>query len=370
MKIIGAPARTNGPFKIKLYDFKRPDKFSKDQIKTVAIMHETFARLTTASLSAQLRMPAELHVAAVDQLTYEEFIRSIPDPTTLAIINMDPLRGSAILEIDPVLAYSTIDRLFGGQGEGVDLKRSLTSIEKTVMEALTARMLGNLGEAWTKVIDLRPRLGQIETQPQFAQIVPPTEMVILVTFETTVGAAKGMINLCIPYLTIEPIIGKLSARYWYSTVRRDSTAARVHGTATLRVPSALYHQGETISLHSLGALKRGAIVSIPDREQGGVSLQVGGEAVVRLEMDKADHRQYRVMETGEVEPASVESTPAGGPTPIPEAFEAAFDSIRQAFDRAISSLGDRLTRISQRQDEMADQLQAVNENRRSPRGVH
>lgn len=214
--------------KIKIYDFKRPDKFSKEQIRTVSIMHETFARLTTTSLSAQLRSLVQVHVASVDQLTYEEFIRSIPNPTTLAVINMDPLKGSAILEIDPAITFSIIDRLFGGQGEGAKVSRDLTDIEQSVMEGIIVRVLGNMREAWSQVIDLRPRLGQIETNPQFAQIVPPTEMVVLVTLETKVGEVEGMMNFCIPYLTIEPIISKLSAQYWYSSVRRGTTTENLN----------------------------------------------------------------------------------------------------------------------------------------------
>jgi len=214
--------------KIKIYDFKRPDKFSKEQIRTVSIMHETFARLTTTSLSAQLRSLVNVHVASVDQLTYEEFIRSIPNPTTLAVINMDPLKGSAILEIDPAVTFSIIDRLFGGKGEGTKVSRDLTDIEQSVMENIIVRILGNMREAWSQVIDLRPRLGQIETNPQFAQIVPPTEMVVLVTLETKVGDVEGMMNFCVPYLTIEPIVSKLSAQYWYSTVRRGATTENLN----------------------------------------------------------------------------------------------------------------------------------------------
>ena len=209
--------------KIKIYDFKRPDKFSKEQIRTVSIMHETFARLTTTSLSAQLRSLVHVHVASVDQLTYEEFIRSIPTPTTLAVINMDPLKGNAVLEIDPAITFSIIDRLFGGTGQGAKVSRDLTDIEASVMEGIIVRILANMREAWTQVIDLRPRLGQIETNPQFAQIVPPTEMVVLVTLETKVGEEEGMMNFCIPYLTIEPIISKLSSQFWFSSVRRSST---------------------------------------------------------------------------------------------------------------------------------------------------
>lgn len=214
----------NDTRRIKIYDFRRPDKFSKEQIRTVSNMHETFARLTTTSLSAQLRTLVHVHVASVDQLTYEEFIRSIPTPTTLAVINMDPLKGNAVLEIAPEITFIIIDRLFGGSGDtGGKVNRDLTDIEQSVMEGIIVRILANMREAWTQVIDLRPRLQQIETNPQFAQIVPPNEMVILVTLEIKIGEEAGMMNICIPYITIEPIVSKLSSQFWFSSVRRSST---------------------------------------------------------------------------------------------------------------------------------------------------
>ena len=252
--------------KIKIYDFKRPDKFSKEQIRTISMMHDTFARLTTTSLSAQLRSMVHVHVASVDQLTYEEFIRSIPTPTTLAIINMDPLKGNAILEIDPAVTFSIIDRLFGGTGEGTKAQHELTDIETSVMEGIIVRILGNMREAWTQVIDLRPRLGQIDTNPQFAQIVPPTDMVVLVTLETKVGDVEGMINFCIPYLTIEPIIGKLSTQFWFSTVHRGTT------TENLNV---LKDKLSTVDVNIVAEIGK---INIPIREV--LSLQVGD--VVRL----------------------------------------------------------------------------------------
>ena len=201
--------------KVKIYDFKRPDKFSKVQIRTISMMHEIFARLTTTSLSAQLRSMIHIHVASVDQLTYEEFIRSIPTTTILATINFDPLKGNAVLEIDPAVTFSIIDRLAGGTGEAIKNPHELTDIELSIMEGIIVRMLGNLREAWTKVIDLRPRLGCIDTNPQFAQIVPPTDMIVLITFEATIGDVEGMINLCIPYATIEAIVNKLTNAYWF-----------------------------------------------------------------------------------------------------------------------------------------------------------
>ncbi|MCA1754509.1 MAG: flagellar motor switch protein FliM [Spirochaeta sp.] len=268
--------------KIKIYDFKRPDKFSKEQIRTVSIMHETFARLTTTSLSAQLRSLVQVHVASVDQLTYEEFIRSIPNPTTLAVINMDPLKGSAILEIDPAITFSIIDRLFGGQGEGAKVSRDLTDIEQSVMEGIIVRVLGNMREAWSQVIDLRPRLGQIETNPQFAQIVPPTEMVVLVTLETKVGEVEGMMNFCIPYLTIEPIISKLSAQYWYSSVRRGTTTENLNilreRLATIDVRLVAEIGSLDLTVRDVLSLRAGDVIRLQNtRTTDPMTLTVGSQ---------------------------------------------------------------------------------------------
>jgi flagellar motor switch protein FliM len=207
--------------KIEIYDFKRPDKFSKEQIRNISLMHDTFARLTTNSLTAQLRSIANVKVASVDQLTYNEFIRSIPSPTTLAIINMDPLKGNAVMEIDPQITFAIIDRICGGIGDETKPQHELTDIEQSIMENIIVRMLGNLREAWTTVLDLRPRLGQIDTRSEYAMIVPETEMVVLITLEIEIGDVEGMINICVPYLTVGPIIGRFSSQLWYSSTRNS-----------------------------------------------------------------------------------------------------------------------------------------------------
>lgn len=206
--------------KVKIYDFKRPDKFSKDHLRTLTNMHEQFARLATTSLSAQLRTLVHLHVASVDQLTYEEFIRSIPSPTTMGIIAMDPLPGQAVLEIDPTITFTIVDRIFGGRGEVMKMNRELTEIEKQVIDTIMVKMLANLREAWSTVLDLRPRIVNIELNPNFTSVVAPSEMVVLVTLETKVSDVEGMVNFCIPYITIEPIVTKLSAQYWYASVKK------------------------------------------------------------------------------------------------------------------------------------------------------
>lgn len=211
--------------KIKIYDFKRPDKFSKENVRTVSIVHESFARLISNLFTCQLGEMVHVHVASVDQLTYEEFIRCIPTPTCMAVINMDPLKGNAVIEIDPAITFSIIHLLLDGNVNLLPVKsqHELTDLEQCLMEPMIIRMLGCLRESWNSVLDLRPRLAQIDTTPQFVQIAPYNEMVVLVTFEVRIGDVEGIMNFCIPYMTIEPIIGKLSASFWYSTIRRNAT---------------------------------------------------------------------------------------------------------------------------------------------------
>ena len=259
-------AQSTDQRKIKIYDFKRPDKFSKDQTRVIQMMHESFARLTTTSLSAQLRSLVHVHVASVDQLTYEEFIRSIPNPTTLARIDMDPLKGEAMLEIDPSITFTIIDRSFGGKGEGAKLSRELTPIENSVMESIIARIMGNLREAWSTVIDLRPRLGGIETNPNFAQIVPPTEMVVLVTLETKIGDVEGMMNFCIPYLTIQDIVPKLSQQFYYSSIRSGGTTENMailrEKISTINVPLTAEIGSIQVSVRDIVGLRIGDIIRL------------------------------------------------------------------------------------------------------------
>lgn len=279
--IISSTPKQDREYKVKTYDFRRPDKFPLDQIRTVSIMHETFARLTSASMSVQLRHKVRMHVKCVDQMTYEEFIRSIPNPTTMAVLNLNPLKGPAVLEIDPNVSSSITDRLFGGQGKAMDVNRELSEIERTLMAGITVRMLENLKLSWRKIIDLSPQLGHIESNPQFAMIVPPTEMIILVSFEISVGDIKGFINFCIPFLTIEPVLGKLSAQWWYSPVRK-SNEGLLSGQmiSTLKMDSEILTKAEELNLKRLGTLKKGSLVKLEGFQNRQSSLRFGGETVL------------------------------------------------------------------------------------------
>jgi flagellar motor switch protein FliM/flagellar motor switch protein FliG len=360
--------------RIKRYDFTRPDKFSKDQILTMAIMHETYARHTTTALSALLRSLAHVHVASVDQLTYEEFIRSIPNPCTMAIVSMEPLKGSAVLEIDPALSSSIIDRLFGGQGRAATLTRELTDIESSAMESIIARILGNLREAWSAVTDLRPRLAGLETNPLFAQIVPPSEMIVLVTMEGKIGDAEGMINFCIPYLTIEPIIPRLSRQYIWSHLRSRQREGRFPAVSSLPVMAEISYEGERLALSALSHLKRGALIGMPRYGEGIAFLQAGGAPFLQLSAQRSrdarratyaltEHRLGKDLDIlGAVGKATKEKKE--------DTLQDALRSFSAEVGAAMKSIEGKITDLSHKQEELADQLIFESPDREIASGGH
>lgn len=203
--------------KIKAYDFKRPDKFSKDQIRTLYMLHENFARLMNTYLSAHLRTIVHIDVASVDQLTYEEFIRSLPNPSVIGIFQMRPLKGNAVLEFNPNVIFSIIDRLFGGPGLPPTKTRSLTDIEEAIVKRVINKTLECFQEAWKQVVTIEPKLEVMESNPQFTQIVPPNDMVVIITLHIKIAQAEGLVNICIPYLVLEPIMSKLTTTYWVAS---------------------------------------------------------------------------------------------------------------------------------------------------------
>lgn len=208
--------------KVKVYDFKRALRFSKDQIRSLTRIHENFARLLTTYFSAQLRTFVQFNVASVDQLPYEEFIRSIPKLTTLNIFEAAPLEGRMVLEINPNIAYGMLDRLLGGHGNTPAKVGAMTEIETKLIERIFEKALDTFKEAWQSVIELDPTLEAFETNPQFMQIVSPNETVAVISFSTKIGDNSGMINLCLPHVVLEPIMPKLSAHYWLSKEKKKT----------------------------------------------------------------------------------------------------------------------------------------------------
>jgi len=214
--------------KIRVYDFKRPNKFSKDQIHSLQNIHENYCRALTTYLSGHLHSVIETKVLSIEQITYDEFIRSLPSPTILGIFSMSPLEGTLLLEMSPSLAFTMIDRLLGGQGNGSEKNRDLTEIERTIVEHRVNQMINLLEESWIEVIEAKPELISLETNPQFTQIVAPNDMIVLVTLEVKVGEMVGMINMCLPYLVLEPILEKLNTLFLFSTQAKVTSPEQVN----------------------------------------------------------------------------------------------------------------------------------------------
>ena len=200
--------------KVKTYDFKRPDKFSKDQIRTLYMLHESFARLLNTYLSTHLRTLVNVEVASVEQLTYQEFVQSMSNPSVISILSVPPLKGSIIVEVNTEIAFAYIDRVFGGEGKVGVKTRILTEIEETVMRRFIDTAMSNFKEAWRNVAVFQPAIEGMESNPQFAQIVPPSDMVVIVTIQMKLGEVEGMLNICIPYLVLEPVMPKLTTTFW------------------------------------------------------------------------------------------------------------------------------------------------------------
>jgi flagellar motor switch protein FliM len=210
--------------KITTYDFKRPERVGKEQMRALHTLHEGFGRNFGAALSALLRSIVEVKLTSVDQLTYSEFVFSLENPTCFNLLKAEPLEGHIILDINPSILYPIIDRLLGGGKEtGTMARRPLTEIELRLVSRITGLFLQELRHAWENVLELNLEVIQVESNPQLVQIVPPNEVVVLISFELSIGDLRGMINLCIPYNSIERIGGKLSANSWVTYGRRQAT---------------------------------------------------------------------------------------------------------------------------------------------------
>ncbi|AWB44304.1 flagellar motor switch protein FliM [Paenibacillus sp. CAA11] len=265
--------------KIRAYDFKRAVRFSKDHIRSLTRIHENFARFLTTYFSAQLRTFVQISVVQVEQLPYDEFIRSIPKMTILNIFEAEPLEGRMVLEVHPNVAYAMLDRLLGGVGTAPSKINSLTEIETTIMERIFSRAFESLQEAWKTVIDLSPRMEALETNPQFMQIVSPNETIALISLSTKIGDTSGMINLCIPHVVIEPIMPKLSVHHWFVSQKKsrapeeiDALQARVSKT---KLPIVAELGESQLSIREFLGLSVGDVISLNKQVGEGLSVLVG-----------------------------------------------------------------------------------------------
>ena len=265
--------------KLRVFDFRRPEKFSRDHMRTLEMMHEGFARHMSTTLTAHLRSGVSMRVASVDQITYDEFIKSLPVPSTLATIDVNPLSGRFLIEIDPELTFVMIDRLFGGQGDPIKTQRELSEIEDAVVEGIILQMLNNLRDAWTTAIEIKPKLVGIESNPQFAFIVPPTDMVALVTFEAKISNVEGIMNLCIPHMVIEPILPKLSSQSWFTSIRKGTTISNLSmlkkRVMAIKLPVVVEVGRTKIGVRDMLQLQQGDVIRLNTKVKDPLAVRVG-----------------------------------------------------------------------------------------------
>ncbi|MGF7185198.1 flagellar motor switch protein FliM [Desulfitispora alkaliphila] len=265
--------------KIKVYDFKRPNKFSKDQVNTLQVIFENYSRSITTYLSAHLRTSVKISVASIDELTYDEFIRSISNPSIINIFKIPPLEGSALFEINPTITFAIIERMLGGIGIPLDQTRGLTDLERTVVMRINQKMLDYMREAWANIIDIDPLMELIEHNPQFTQIVSPTEMVVVITLDAKIGESEGMINFCLPYIVLEPIISKLSTHFWFSSTAKEYTTETITALKKriekAKIPLTV-RLGETnLTVEELVELQAGDVVTLERETDQELDLYVG-----------------------------------------------------------------------------------------------
>jgi flagellar motor switch protein FliM len=268
------------------YDFRRPTKFSKEQIRTLQIIHDNYARIMGNFLTAFIRVPVKLQVVSVAQVTYEEFIFSLPVPTLMTIFNASPDTGIAMLETNPAFVFTLIDLLFGGEGKPLAKIRELTEIELTVMRQVNEKFLDNLGYVWKGIVELSPQIESMDTNPQFNQVIASSEIVALVTLSVNVQNVQGFINLCFPYMTLEKVLPNLTAQQWFDQFQHASPGSPGNVAERLTAPEvelAVVLGSSQITLEDFMQLREGDVLPLQRRQGEPLEVLVEGHPVFKAQ---------------------------------------------------------------------------------------
>ena len=251
----------------ELYDFRRPDKLSKDQLRTLGMLHDTFARATGSSISALTRSSINVEMISMEQIPYDEYLRSI-SASVFGIVSLPPLSGQVVVEMETSLIFALVDKMLGGPGRPIE-RNNLTEIEKPLVKSILERILGALKQAWEAVIVVTPTIDGLETSSQFVSVAPPNDIVLVILFEVKIGDVRTAMSLCIPYLVLKPITVKLSAQKWFAS------SSRRHNPQTRRLMTSQV----TNSTMDLSVLLGKSIMKFEDFYQ----IKVGD--VIKLDQD-------------------------------------------------------------------------------------
>ncbi len=265
--------------KVKDYDFARPAKFSKEHLRTLEIIFEHFGRLVSTNLPAYLRKNVQMEVVNSEAVTYSEFTNSLSNPVLFGIINFEPLKGNIIMEFASNLGFAIVDRMLGGTGEPLEKVRDYSEIELSILERIFTICVNLLREPWKNVVEIEPRLERIETNSQFAQIISPSEMIAIVTINMKIGEVVGLMNICLPFLTLEDVMDKLNTKYWYSTMQTTEANAYYDVIETAiskaQIPLKAVLGNSTISVNDFVNLQKGDIIKIDRQYEDELDIYVG-----------------------------------------------------------------------------------------------
>ncbi|HBT20141.1 MAG TPA: flagellar motor switch protein FliM [Peptococcaceae bacterium] len=273
--------------KVVKYDFKRPNKFSKDQLRTLYLIHDNFARMLSNFLSAYLRANIKIEIVSVDQTTYEDLVVSFPSPTLITVCKIKPSEESILMIFSPGFLFPIIDLVFGGPGVMPQITRDLTDIEITVMRKINLKILEHLAYAWEDVVSISPELVSLETNPQFSQLYSPSENCAVVTMTTEVREYESLITLCLPYLALEPIISKLSAQYWFagsSAAAKDGVTPQLKKTI-LKAPVELtvFLGKTTITMRDFLKMRKGDVIPLDNKVDEDLEMWVEKKKKFRVQ---------------------------------------------------------------------------------------
>lgn len=264
---------------VKDYNFARPSKFSKDHLRTLVFIFEHYARLLSTNLPVYLRRNVQVEVMHAEAATFQEFSNSLSNPVLLGVVNFAPLEGTIIIEMASSLGYTIVDLMLGGSGVPLDKPREFTEIELSIIQRIMAVCTNLLIEPWANVQSINPTLERIETNSQFAQFVSPNEMTSIVTMNIKVGDVEEVMNICIPYAVVEPVIDKINTKYWYSTAEikdddkyRELIEDNIHKA---KIPVRAIMGRSAISVNDFIHLQPGDIIKLNTKIEDEMDVYVG-----------------------------------------------------------------------------------------------
>lgn len=271
--------KDSGEKQVKDYDFARPSKFSKEHLRTLEIIFEHYGRLLSTNLPVYLRKNVQIEVMNSEAVTYQEFSNALSNPVLLGIVNFAPLQGSIIMEMATNLGYAMVDRMLGGKGEALEKVREFSEIELLIIERIFIVCVNLLQEPWQNVLQIHPRLERIETNSQYAQIISPSEMIAIITISVKIGDVEGLMNICLPYITVEDVIDKLNTKYWYANMQQYDETDYADAIEVLirkaQIPVKAILGRSTISVSDFSMLQVGDIIRLDRKAEEELDVYVG-----------------------------------------------------------------------------------------------